>query len=161
MADTNTNEEVRFDSVETLSKAKTLAESRVKLIRSLLEDGEIGDEQYRKIQILYDEARADVNAGLDRLLVELETTSSQGTIEPYDRVAQRAAERTAQFLKISDQVIFGKDRGILELGMKLADSLIKAFVDIWKVLRGEKTERHTLLLQRIESLKWGEFSEVK
>ena len=161
MADTSAKEEVRFDSVEILSKAKTQAESRVKLVRALLEDKEIKDEEYRRIQSLYDDARAEVNSGLDRLLVELETTGSQGKEEPYDRLARRAADRTTEFLKISDKVIFGNDRGLVESGVDLAGKLVDALVDVWKTLHGEKTQRHALLLKRIESLKWREFADVK
>ena len=76
MAETITKDEQRFDSVETLSKAKSLVESRVKLVRSLHQEQRVNEEEYQKIQLLYDEARADVNAGLDRVLVELEAAES-------------------------------------------------------------------------------------
>lgn len=161
MADAITKDEQRFDSVETLSKAKSLAESRVKLVRSLYREKRVNDTEFQKIQLLYDEARADVNAGLDRVLVELETTGKKGNVEPYERVAKRAAEKTAEFLNSSDDIMFGKDRGAVETSIKFMDSLVDAFVDIWKVLRGEKTERHKLLMQRMESLKWSDFSEIK
>lgn len=161
MADTLTENEIRFDSVEVLSKAKAQAESRVKFIRSLREDGEIEEKDLRKIQLLYSEVRADVNAGLDRVLVELEITGSKGATEPYDRVAARAAKRATDFLESSDEMILGDDRGAVEAGIKLADSMTKAFVDIWKTLRGEKSERHEQLIRRIESLKWEQFSEIK
>ena len=161
MAKKKMKDEVRFESVEMLSNAKTMAESRVKLFRSLLEDGQVEDKVYRKIQVLYDDARSDVNAGLDRVLVELETKGTKGTVERYDNVARRAAERAAKFTEAIDEVVFGKDRGLEVIGVDLIEPLAKAFVDVWKVLHGEKTQRHVLLMQRITSLKWAEFSDIK
>ena len=161
MADTLTENEIRFDSVEVLSRAKAQAESRVKFIRSLREDGEIEEKDLRKIQLLYGEVRADVNAGLDRVLVEIETTGSKGATEPYERIAVRAAKRATDFLESSDEMILGDDRGAVEAGINLADSMTKAFVDIWKTLRGDKSERHEQFIRRIESLKWEQFSKIK
>jgi hypothetical protein len=130
-------------------------------LRSLHEDVEIDDKVYQGIRLLYDEARADVNAGLTRVLAELESTSSKGTVEQYDRVAQRAANRATDFIEASDNAIFGKDRGLVDTGVKFVDSLAKALVEVWKVVRNEKAERHALLIQRITSLKWNEFLEIK
>ena len=153
--------EVVFDSVEVLSRAKSQVENRIKLVRSLLEDGEIEAAELRKVQILYDDVRSDVNSGLDRLLVELETTGTYETVEPYARVAERVAQRVQEFIVMTDELILGEDRsGIAEAGLSLAESLMTALVDVWKTLRGERTERHTLLIQRIDSLKWSEFDDV-
>jgi len=154
-------DEVRFESVEMLSNAKTMAESRVKLFRSSFEDGEVEEKVYRKIRILYDEARSDVNSGLDRVLVELETKRTKGNVESYNDVARRAAERAARFTEAIDEVIFGKDRGLEVVGTALIEPLANAFVDVWKVLHKEKTQRHLLLMQRITSLKWAEFTDIK
>lgn len=153
--------EIVFDSVEVLSRVKSQAESRIKLARSLVEDGEIKATELRKIQILYDDTRSEVNSGLDRLLVELETTGAYESVEPYTRVAERAAQRAQEFIETSDALILGEDRsGIAEAGLSLAESLVTALVDVWKTLRGERTERHSLLIKRIGSLKWNEFDEI-
>lgn|GEM_PF-4779394 len=162
MAKSDTENEIRFDSVEVLSRTKSQAESRVKLVRSLLEDGEIEKKDLRNIQRLYEEARADVNAGLDRLLVEIEVVGSHGSIDPYEKVAERAAKRVAEFLEASDELILGEDRsGLVTAGLGIVDSMMKAFVDVWKTMRGERSERRALLIQRIESLKWGQFDAIK
>ncbi len=153
--------EVVFDSVEVLSRAKSQAESRIKLARSLLEDGEIKAADLRNIQILYEDARSDVNSGLDRLIVELETTGAYDTAEPYAQVAERAAQHVQEFMKTSDELVFGEDRsGLAGAGLSLAETFVTALVDVWKTLRGERTERHSLLIQRIGSLKWSEFDDI-
>lgn len=85
--------EMVLDSVETLSRAKSKAESRVKLARSLLEDGEITTADLRTLQSSYDDARTEVNAGLDRLLVELETTDPDAALTSYNVVAERAEHK--------------------------------------------------------------------
>ena len=162
MAANDAKQEILFDSVEILSQTKARAESRVKLLRSLQDDGEVKAEDMRRLRLLYDEARADVNAGLDRILVELESTGSNASVDPYPRVAERASKRAAEFLAESDTVIFGGDRGAAaEAGAKLADSLVTAFVDVWKTLRGERSARNEKLAERIGSLKWQSFDQIE
>ena len=163
MAKTSKDNGVRFDSVEILSKAKAEVESRVRLIRSLALEHEIDHKDLIRIEMHYDKIRADVNAGIDRLLVEIETTGKTGAVEPFNRVAMRVSEQVAGFIKSSDELIFGGKRGpsaTIDAGVKLVDSLVNALLDIWKTLHSEKNERNELLVQRIESLKWGEFSKI-
>jgi len=156
------DKKVIFDSVEVLSRAKSQAEGRVKYARLLMADGEIEGAELTDIQRLYDLARADVNAGIDRLLVELETTGSYESTEAYSRFAERAAERVAGFIRESDAITRADKRSGLAAaaGVNFAKELVTAFVDVWKTLRGERTERHSLLTQRIASLKWSEFDEI-
>ena len=156
----NENDAV-FDGVEVLSREKARAESRVKLARSLSADGDLAKTDFRKIQVQYDETRADVNAGLDRLLVELETTGSLESVESYTRLAERVAQRVETFLKSSDSLLFGDDRsGAVGAGLGLVGIVTKALVDMWKTLRSDHTDRHTLLIKRIDSLKWQQFDDI-
>ena len=153
--------DVVFDSVEALSKARSQAESRVKLVRALAEDGEIETADLRGVQALYDDARADVNSGLDRLLVELEKTGSYESAEPYAEVAERAANRVDDFVRRCDAIILGDDRsGVIGGGLSLAETLVTALVDVWKTVREGRTDRHALFVERVESLKWGEFDDI-
>ena len=150
-----------FDSVEILSREKARAESRVKLARSLHMDGELETSNLRKIQEQYDDARADVNAGLDRLLVELEATGSVESQEVYTRTAERAAQRVEAFLKLSDGLTLGKGRsGAVGVGLGLVGIVTKALVDMWKTLRSGQSERQALLIKRIDSLKWSQFDDI-
>jgi hypothetical protein len=152
---------VMLDGIEVLSRAKSQAETRIKFLRSLVKDGEVDAADLRRVRILYDEARSDVNAGLDRLLAELEATGAYETPEPFTRVAEQAGKRVAELISVSDRLALGEDRGSpIEAGVKLADTLVKAFVDVWKTLRGERTARRSLLLQRIGSLKWSAFDDI-
>ncbi len=153
--------EALYQSVEILSEAKSRAESRVKLVRALVADGELGSEGLRSLQVAYADARARVNAGLDRLLVELETAKVQESAEPYREVASSAAQQIAVFLAACDKEILGDDRGVLEAGLGAAGSISSALVDIWKTLRGEKTERHLALIRRIDSLRWDPFEGIE
>ena len=70
MAKSKDDKDVLFASVEMLSETKSQAESRVKLVRALVADEEIGVAELRRVQVLYADARSSVNAGLDRLLVD-------------------------------------------------------------------------------------------
>jgi len=161
MAGNSDQQEILYDSVEILSQTKSRAESRVRLLRSLHKDGEVDSQQLNRLRILYNEARAEVNGGLDRLIVELESTGEKESSEPYARVAERAARYAAQFLSESDTAIFGDDRGAIETGVKVADSLIGALVDVWKTIRGERVEQNRKLSQRIESFKWHNFDAIE
>jgi hypothetical protein len=155
------DDQVVLNGIEILSRAKSQAESRIKLVRSLVKDGEIDTVDLRRVRILYDDARSDVNAGLDRLLAELEAHGTYATAEPYTQVAERAAARMAELIKISDKLALGEDRGDpVEAGMKLVDTVVKAFVDVWKTLRGERTSRRSLFVQRLGSLRWSPFDDI-
>lgn len=160
MAQDSENVDV-FDSVEVLSRAKTQAETRVKLAQSLVEDGEVGVEDLRKIQRLYDDARAEINGGLDRLLVELESTGTYESTEPFKAVAEKAVDRVAAFMVASDELILGEDRsGWADASIGLAGDLVGSMLEIWKTLRGERSVRHEALVKRIDSLKWDAFDDV-
>ena len=160
MAGTDIEQEVRFDSVEVLSKVKTRAESRVKLVRSLLEDGEIQKKDLKKIQILYGDTRAEVNAGLDRLLIEMESTGSQGEVEPYARVAKKAGKQAGEFIDACDKLILGEDRGVLEASSAFIDTFVGALVDIWKTYRDDRSARNSQVRDRIELMKWEKFDKI-
>jgi hypothetical protein len=115
----------------------------------------------RKIQRLYDEARAEVNAGLDRLLVELEATGGYESTEPFKAIAEKAADRVASFMTASDELILGEDRsGWADASIGLAGDLVGSLVEIWKTLRGARSGRHDALVNRIDSLKWEAFHDV-
>ncbi len=152
---------VLLASVEVLSETKSQAESRVKLVRSLLEDEEIDAAELRRLQLLYADSRSSVNAGLDRLLVELEIDRAAAPAESYAVTADRAAERVAAFIAASDALILGDDRGDpVTAVLDLVKSLPAALIDIWKTLRNDTSERRTRLIARIESLKWEPFDRV-
>ncbi len=149
-----------FDSIEALSKAKLQAGNRVKLVKAMLKDGDISASDHRRIVALYDEARAEVNSGIDRLLVELDTKGTLDGEEPFERIASRAAKHVEEFVAESDRVVFGPDRGTVEAGLNLAESLVNAFVDVWKTLRGERAMRHEKLVERLDALRWPTFGEI-
>ena len=90
-------------------------------------DGEMPPESLRNLRRLYDDARAEVNAGLDRLLVELEASRSQPDMEPYARLAEKSSLRVQQFLTESDRLSLGQERsGIVEAGVKAGGDLVKS-----------------------------------
>lgn len=150
-----------YASVEVLSKVKYLAEDRVKLARSLAEEGgEVAPAQLLALQVLYSDARSNINASLDRLLVEMQAEGASMVVESYERVAERAAEHANRFLDASDDVILGPDRSLVDAGVKTIGSLASALVDVWKTLRGEKKERLKELVERLESFKWEPFEKV-
>lgn len=154
------DDQVIFDSVEVLSRAKSQAESRIRMARALVADNELEKADLRMVQALYDEARADVNAGLDRLLVELAATGDYESAEPFTRIAERAEAHVSTFITESDQVILGEDRGLAEAGIGVAGDIAQALVDVWKTLRGENTGRHDKLVTRIDALKWSKYDDV-
>ncbi len=155
------NLEGAFDSIEVLSKARIQADSRVRLIKTMREDGDITQSENRHMVLLYDEARADVNSGIDRLVAELEARGKVSGEEPFEEVAGRAAKRVENFLAESDLLVFGEARsGMLEAGLSLSEAVIGAFVDVWKNLRGERTARHGKLVERLNGLKWQAFEEI-
>lgn len=148
-------------SVETLSRAKTQAESRVKLIKALLDDGEITKTDYRRILVLYSDAQAGANAGIDRMLFQLEALGEMQEQERFNDLASRTAEDVETFLVQSDLLVFGEDRsGAIAAGVSFAETLTNAFMDIWKTLRGERNARHAKVIERIESLRWKAFDDV-
>ena len=148
-------------SVETLSRAKTQAESRVKLIKALLDDGDIPKAEYRKVVILYGDAQAGANAGIDRILFQLEAVGKLQEQERFNELATQTAKDVESFLVQSDLLIFGEYRsGAVEAGVSLAETLTNALMDIWKTLRGERNERHAKVIERIESLRWKAFDDV-
>jgi hypothetical protein len=152
---TETNEAL-YASVEVLSKTKSRAEDCVKLARSLATPAEL-----LALQVLYSEARSNINASLDRLLIELQTVGARAAVaESYERVAERAAEHAQRFLEASDDLIIGADMSIVEAGIKAVSSLASALVDVWKTLRGEKKERFAHLTKRLESFKWEHFEQI-
>lgn len=162
MTKTDATKQVVRESVDFLSEAKSRAETRVKLARSLLADGGISKKDLRKLEIAYSDARAQVNAGLDRILVELEISRTGAELESYEIVANRAGEQILVFLDASDALILGDDKGSpIEAGLDAAKTFASAFVDIWKTFRGDKKERNAALIKRIESLKWAAFDEIK
>ncbi|MBW1805453.1 MAG: hypothetical protein JRJ06_03625 [Deltaproteobacteria bacterium] len=150
-----------FDSIEMLSRAKLQAESRVKLIKTMREDEEITASDNRRMTTLYDEARAHVNSGIDRLLVELETTGKVDDDKSFEEIASRAAQQVEAFVTESDQLVFGEDRsGMVEAGLGLAGILVGAMVNVWKNLRGARKVRHSKLVKRIDDLRWPAFDEL-
>ena len=161
MAKSDSKKELLFDSVEVLAKAKSQAENRVKLVRSLFEEEEIEKKDMREIKIRYEEARGNVNSSLERILVEIETNGSKVSFDSYEKIAKRAADQTADFIKASDKLILGEDRSALEASLQLGGSIVGAFVEIWKTVRGERMERDERLVRRFESLKWESFDQIK
>jgi hypothetical protein len=96
------------------------------------------------------------------LLVELEANRSDPSAEPYARIAERASRRVQEFLVASDSLALGKERsGAVDAGVKVAGDVVKALVDVWKTLRGERIEDRQRLIQRVASLKWAPFDEIK
>lgn len=159
-----TDDDIKFDSVEILSKSKSWAESRVRMIRSLARDNEISKTELSRLELEYDAVRATVNSGIDRLLVELETTGESDSSEPFDRIAIQVSDQVEDFLIICDEMIFGGKRGVgtaIEAGAKVVDTVVNALMDIWKTLHGEKNERHAMLIKRLKGLKWQRFSKIE
>ena len=130
------------------------------MARGLAEDGDIGPTDLRRIQVLYDDARADVNAGLDRLLVELEVTGSYESADPFADVAERAESRVASFISETDEIIFGEDRSLGAAGIGLVGDIAQAFVEVWKTFRGESVANHDKLVERIDALKWARYEDL-
>lgn len=150
-----------FDSVEVLSRAKLQAESRVKLIKTMREDEEITASDNRRMATLYDEARAHVNSGIDRLLVELETMGKVDNDKSFETIASRTAQQVETFVTESDQLVFGEDRtGMVEAGLGLAGILVGAMVDVWKNLRGVRKVQHSKLVKRLDGLRWSAFDDL-
>ena len=149
-----------FDSVEVLSRAKLQAGNRVKLIKTMREEEEISVSDHRRMVALYGEARADVNSGIDRLLIEVEAAGKIENEGPFEEIASRAAEQVETFITESDQLVFGEDRsGVVEAGISFAGAIVSAMVDVWKSVRGERTTRHAKFVERLDSLKWPAFEE--
>ena len=161
MAEETSEQETLLASVEQLSRTKSLAESRVKLVRALVADSEKDEQDLTRMRVLYEDARANVNAGLDRLLVEMEGSARVESAESYRRAADIADEKAGTFLKESGTLILGEDRSVVEAGVKAAGSVVSALVDIWKTLRGEKKGMRAAVTKRIETLKWSPFDEIK
>ena len=150
-----------LSSVETLSRAKAQAETRVKLIKALLDEDEITTTDYRRILVLYSDAQAGANAGIDRMLFQLEALGEMHEQERFNDMASRTSKDVETFLVQSDLLIFGEHRsGAIEAGVSFAETLTNAFVDVWKTLRGEKNARHAKVVERIESLRWKAFDDV-
>ena len=114
----------------------------------------------KKIQILYGDTRAEVNAGLDRLLIEMESTGSQGEVEPYARVAKKAGKQAGEFIDACDKLILGEDRGVLEASSAFIDTFVGALVDIWKTYRDDRSARNSQVRDRIELMKWEKFDKI-
>lgn len=148
-----------LESIDVLSQTKTQAEACVTLIHSVAADGGISAAQLRSLQQSYADARAMVNGGLDRLLVEIEMSGSPEGGESYEMVAARAAKQVRTFLTDSDSVI--PREGVSDAGVKLGGSILSAFVDIWKTLRGEKKEKVAAFVKRVEALKWRPFEAIE
>jgi hypothetical protein len=157
-----------FASIELLSETKSRAEDRIKIAGSMVSDGDLTTRELRELRIMYSDARAQVNAGLERLVVELEATKQGATPETFEMVATRAAEQIQLFLQQSDALL-DEDRAATEAAglAKVAGpaiegvkSIASALVDVWKTLRGEKKERRAALIKRVEGLKWAAFEEL-
>jgi hypothetical protein len=152
--------DVPLEAIELLSYAKSRAESGTKFAKALVVDGEITTAQLRELQLVYDEARSEVNAGLDRLAIEIES-SQQTPTDTYTRVAETAARHVSTFLDMSEAYALGTPRSPLAAAaVGLLPKLAKAFIDVWKQLRSESSSRRVALVHRIEALKWRDFSEV-
>jgi hypothetical protein len=150
-----------LDTIETLSHAKSMAENRVRLLRALVEDGELMKSELRPIKNQYGVARANVNAAFDRILVALETTSRAQPTESFEELAQLAKERAQAFTASSDVVILGKDRSdVAAAAVEATSGLFGSLVDIWKTLRAEKKSQRGALITRVEALKWVAFDDV-
>ena len=161
MAD-DASQQALLDDIEVLSQAKSLAESRVKLLRALVDDGELTSGDLRPLQVQYDDARARVNASFDRIVFELELTRAPEPAESFEELAQRASREVSAFLRQSNAVILGQDRSPAGVAaIEAAPGLFGSIVEIWKVLRGEKKERRAALVARVESLKWDAFDAVE
>jgi hypothetical protein len=147
-----------LNSIEVLSRSKLQAESRAKLINSMHKDEEISASDHRRMATLYEGARADVNSGVDRLLVELEASDRIDSEDSFEKIASRAARQVETFVAESDLLVFGEDRSvILEGGLSLAGTIIGALVDVWKNIRGARTAWHTKLVERLDGLRWSAF----
>ncbi len=162
MAADDTKEQVLLKSIQTLSETKLLTENRVKLLHTLSAEKEVSPADFRRLEASYGQARARVNASLDRLLVELEFLKRDATQVSIDDLAKRAGDEMSAFIEASDTVIFGEGRsGTGAAALGAAPGFIAAIIDVWKTLRGEKRTRQDALIKRIEAMKWIPFNAVQ
>jgi hypothetical protein len=154
--------ELLVAAAETLARVKSSAEDRVRLLRGRFSDGAIDEKNLLEAQRRYADARAEVNAGLERILIEMTGPDRRASDAAYAEVARRAGEGADRFISFADGLLFGDIRGgVADAGLNVVGSLITALVDIWKQLRGERNARNDEVARRLEALKWATFSDIR
>ncbi len=149
------------EAADTLATMKTKAEDRVRMLRGRFSDGEITQKELLEAERRYSDARSDVNGGLERILVEMTSPDHRVNEATYTEVARRAGSGADNFVRYADGLLFGENRGVAEAGLSVAGDVVKALVDIWKQLRGERSAQNEALAKRLEALRWDSFGDIK
>lgn len=147
--------------VQVVSELKSRAQARVSILGGLHATGEVDRVAYRKGRLLYEDARASMNAWLDQLLIELDQGGAPGALDVSSTKLAAAADAAESFLAYVDELFLGDRRGnLLPVVVPFAEELLKAGLDIWKESRAAKESARARLTRRLEQLKWRPFEEL-
>lgn len=149
--------------IAVFSELRSKAETRVRIIRTLRSNEDIGKKEIQRSLLLYEDAGSAMNAWLDAVKSDVISGKIKGARSKNSDLVLIGAQKAELFLDYADTLILGEERSIEVLIKPVSDlitGLVDAGVKIWSRLREEKTEMKHLFLEQLDSLRWVEFNNV-
>lgn len=148
------------ESIEVLSKTKSDARTRVKLLRALAAEGDLSRAKLREQHLLYSNAQAAINASIDGILVVLVTRRQLPSPEAYERAARSASSRADVFLRSSESMILG-ELSITDVVVAVVPNIVTALVGLRNAVRGDAQRARAALIDQLKALKWADFDDIE
>lgn len=151
-----------LQNLATLSELRTQAESRVRLLKGLHAEGEIDAQSLRRAQLLYEDARAAMNAWLDAAETGYDIAHRGPPSDSVPEKLQLGARRAGDFLSYADKLILGESRGsnVVEAVVGLVSKVIDAGVTVWKDVRTSNDQRRKQIALDLDRTRWPAFESI-
>jgi hypothetical protein len=159
--ESNTSSDVFIQDIGKLSELRTQAESRVRLLRGLYQDGEIDAKAMRRGELLYEDARAAFNAWLDAMIAGFSEKAGGIPEATVSDLLQRGAKRNDAFITFADEKILGQTRGGgAEAAALIVAKVIDTGMNLWRELRASNDKRRHELISHLDDLHWKAFGDI-
>ncbi len=161
-AQTNADSGHFLQNLATLSELRTQAESRVRLLKGLHADGEIDAKSLRRGQLLYEDARAAMNAWLDAVETGYDIASKGTPGDPVPEKLQLGTHRASEFLAYADKLILGESRGpdVVEAALSLVSKAVDAGVAVWKEIKEGNKQHRKQIAVALDRTRWSAFESI-